>query len=362
MKKKFFIIKTTNNCNIKCPYCYHFKNKNQSKYNVISKDVIYNATKALLNYNDHHAYFAWHGGEPLTVGIDYFKYAVNVQKELNVKKIPIFNLIQTNGILLNDEYIDFFEKNNFRIGISIDGPVDIHTKNRGISEKIYNNIIDNIKKLNECKNLRYGVLTVVGKSSVNRAFDILKFYIENKIKNIGFLPCVFADDKANINYDLTITDAEYAKFLIDFFEAWLNSGVKNIKIRNFLEIFRYKKGVSRSLCQNCDSCQDYCTVAPDGKLYLCDNFNQVEQSQIGTVFDDLKDIFQSKKVINFQKSISNKPDECKSCKYFQFCNSGCAYHRWLNGKGNINEKQLFCKTTKLVNSHIEKTLKNAKLI
>jgi uncharacterized protein len=361
LKNKVLIVKTTNNCNIRCPYCYHFKNTNESKSEIISKDVIYNMTKSLLNNNEQRASFIWHGGEPLTIGIDYFKYAIEVQKELNEKKIRISNSIQTNGILLNEEYINFFEENDFHIGISIDGPKEIHMKNRGISEKTYDTIIENVKNLNKHKKIKYGVLTVVGKNTVNMAKDILDFYIENGIKHIAFLPCLFADDKANINYDLSITDTEYAKFLIDFFEAWLNSGVGNMEIRNFSEVFRYKKGIKRSLCINCSHCQDFFTVAPDGQLYLCDNLNQCEENRVGTVWDDFEDIVNREKLVKFQKSIENKPDECKSCAYFDFCNSGCAYHRWVNGNGSFNAKQLFCKTTKIVTAHIEKVLESANL-
>lgn len=360
MKNHYFVIKVTNNCNISCPYCYHFKNTNQSNDKIISKDVIYNAIKILLDYNDHNAGFVWHGGEPLTIDIDYFKYAVKIQKELNKRNIKITNSVQTNGILLSDEFIDFFHENKFNIGISIDGPEDIHTKNRGISKETYNKILANVQKLNE-RDCRFGILTVVGKNSINRAKDILDFYIKNGIKNFAFLPCVFADETGTINYELSVTNDEYAKFLIDFFDAWIQSGVKGMNIRDYWEFFKYKKGIRRSLCKNCNTCYNTCTVAPDGKLYPCDNFNQTSENQIGTVFENLEDLVKKESVVNFGKAISSRPEECMSCKFSDVCQSGCSYHRWLNGHGTFGKKQLFCKTTMLVYNHIEKALEKSGL-
>lgn len=125
------IVKLTNGCNLNCSYCYHRRDSNRDMRHSLSFSDLETMIQNLLQHNEHEAEFIWHGGEPLLTGIDTFKFIVERQKRHNTKKLLIRNSVQTNGTLLDDAYIQFFKENDFSIGISIDGPFDMHTSERG---------------------------------------------------------------------------------------------------------------------------------------------------------------------------------------------------------------------------------------
>ena len=201
-----------NACNLNCKYCYTYGSYNQ-KYDLISIDVIKKIFNLTINefyknldyinsiyskkdinkvkkYNPRFLTleYAWHGGEPLLAGLDFYKNIINLQKDIFPKNIHFVNKIQTNGTLINEDYSKFFKKNNFAIGVSLDGPKFINDKYRVNKNNFssFNQVIKGINLLKKNKN-KFNVLSTLNNFTIN------------KIKPINYI-----DFYNNLNVDLQI--------------------------------------------------------------------------------------------------------------------------------------------------------------
>ena len=343
------IIKATNNCNLNCSYCYHRRDYNRDFGCNMSHDTIALMIKNVLRYNEDYAEFIWHGGEPLMIGLETFKFIVEKEHEYNEKNLKILNSVQTNGTLLNDKYIHFFNENNFHIGISIDGPFALHSAQRGTTILEYENILMSLKKLNEV-NARYGVLCVVGKNHRGHEEEIFKLFTEYGIKHMGFLPCL-VHENGIIDHELTISPGEYGQFLINFFEAWIHGNTHGICVRNFDDCIRFFKKRPVKTCINANCCIHYLTVLPDGNMYLCDNFSSDQKHWVGDVAKGFENISSTEAMKWLQKSMIQIPEKCVKCKFYCGCGSGCKYLRWVNDQ-HMSKTQYYCQSTHMIFNHI----------
>jgi sulfatase maturation enzyme AslB (radical SAM superfamily) len=142
------LIKPLNDlCNLRCTYCYEGQEEFRSRGELMSQVHLERILKEILNSPKRDIQFLWHGGEPLLAGIDFYKHALDIQREANIHGIEIYNGIQTNGTLLNQKWIDFLAEHNFGISLSLDGPKFLHDQSRidfgsnGTYERVINLLI-----------------------------------------------------------------------------------------------------------------------------------------------------------------------------------------------------------------------------
>ncbi len=347
------IIKITNSCNLNCKYCYHRSDLTRDFSQVMSKETIEWTIRQLLENNDQYAEFIWHGGEPMLVGIDTFEYIVDMQKKWNKKGIRIKNCIQTNGTLLTEADIKFFKKYDFDIGISIDGPFDMHAGMRGTDTSEYQTILSSIKELNGNGN-KFGTLCVVGKSHIGQAERVYNLLCEHHICNIGFLPCLVEKDGV-IDKELTISPSEYGQFLIDFFEVWINGDMHGLSERNIDDCIRFYRGKGAKTCISANSCDRYLTVMPDGRIFLCDNFSSCESHQVGDVRTGFDNINIQPAMQWLKHAMEIIPETCKQCSFFEGCYSGCKHRRWVRDQ-SMKSGHYYCVSTKMLYTHVGKYL------
>lgn len=315
----------------------------------MSFDTVEIMIKNLLEHNADHAEFIWHGGEPLLAGMDFFKFVIKKQSAFNKRNIFIKNSVQTNGTLLNDEYIDFFKENEFHVGISVDGPFDIHSLNRNTTVSEYEHILSSLEVLSR-RDSKYGVLCVINNQHVGQAkrfFGLLKKF---KIYNVGFLPCLVQENRI-VDKFLTISPEDYAKFLIDFFEIWIHNDMHGLRVRNFDDCIRFFLNRSAKTCIHLNNCDSYLTVLPNGKIYLCDNFSSNEEHQVGHVSDGFDNIENAVAMSWLKEAMLIVPKACQKCKYYSACYSGCKYQRWVNDS-KMQKNDYYCLSTRKLYDHI----------
>lgn len=337
MKKVEVILKVTDACNLRCKYCYN--SEKGYKKNCVSLENFEKLLTLLLErYNLIH--IIWHGGEPLTAGLDYFERAMEIERKINMRSsVTIENSVQTNATLINDAWIKFFKKNNFRIGISFDG--EDNEKYRQQTDKT----LKAMKKL-RAAGVNFSCLAVVADDD----YDLKKNYLYFKNQKISFdFSRVFNEGAAR---ELKKTSAEsFAKKLIDLFDEWLYD-VDGVSVRTFAAYLNMALGGKSRIC-NCSSCHGkYICLTPDGNLYNCGRegltaypFGNIENiGGIGEAFSSEG----AKKLIG--GSIARR-EKCKSCEYFSLCQGGCAdIAIGENGLENIPE--ISCYLFKTVYSHI----------
>jgi uncharacterized protein len=165
-------------CNLNCSYCYYLKQSSVS--DVMDIQILKRAIEETVLLNDTpEISFCWHGGEPLMAGIDFFIKAVEIQNEAVEKKVRngfkkpiIINTIQTNGTLINRNWCRFFSENNFLVGISIDGPEEIHNYYRvnRAGERLYEKVIEGLELLRD-NDVEFNALCTINSKSKGRGRD-----------------------------------------------------------------------------------------------------------------------------------------------------------------------------------------------
>lgn len=348
------IIKITNRCNLNCSYCYHRHDLSRNFECSMSRDLIAQMIEGILQHNEHHAEFIWHGGEPLLMGLDTYRFIIEKQKEYNVKKLQIVNTVQTNGTMLTDEYIRFCAENDIHIGVSIDGPFDLHASQRNTDAAEYSSIMKAIDRLNNAQ-VRHGVLCVIGNQHVGQADRLFEMFREHGIRQVAFLPCLVQENGV-MDHDLTINPKDYGQFLIDFFEQWIHGDVHGMCVRNFDDCIRFYRGKPLKTCINTNSCDRYLTVMPDGKLYLCDNFSSNDEHCVGSVQVGFDSIDTTAPMRWLKSTLTLTPPSCTKCEYFAGCQSGCKYRRWVNDPA-MNAGHYYCLSTKMLYHHIGQYLR-----
>lgn len=338
-------------CNLRCKYCFYAdvaENRSTANYGMMSGETIELLIKQALRYAEYNCNFAFQGGEPTLAGLDFFKRVVRLQKNYNVNNVNITNSIQTNGYALNDEWAEFFVKNNFLVGVSLDGPKNIHDEFRldPNSEGTFDKVISNIAILKKHK-VEFNVLSVVNEAVAKNGKKVYNFFKQRGFKYVQFIQCLDPFDcEAALDYSLT--PESYSSFLKTTFDMYYKDFMSGnyISIRNFDNYVSMLMGRQPESCGMSGVCACYFLVESNGSVYPCD-FYVLDRYLMGNVklqsFDQMIRSEAAKRFIDESRYIKS---ECKSCKWLHICRGGCKRHREPfddNGRPGLNR---FCKAYK----------------
>ena len=282
-------LKPTLYCNLKCDYCYCYRGSKKSvPLNIMPLSTIeriifeYMRIAQLNHYQNINV--VWHGGEPLCAGLDLFKNSIEMEKKYTNTSIKINNYIQTNATLVNDEWASFFKKNKFNIGVSIDGPQQVHNLHRKnkAGESSFKQTIEGIKILQQ-HDLPLGALSVITEKNYRYAKDIFNFFLELEISLVDFIPCFYYSD------DLSPTPEHFGDFLISIFDLWRNES-KKIKI-TFLDDLSKKIGEYTgdrkeqytTICELSGHCGRNIAILTNGDVYPCECLINMEYMKLGNI-------------------------------------------------------------------------------
>ena len=208
------------NCNMDCKYCFYkclSSHREEYSKGFMSYETLDTLVREAIAYADGSLTFAFQGGEPTLAGIDFFKKAVELQEKYNEKKLNIENTIQTNGLLIDDEWAEFLSENNFLVGLSLDGPRKMHDRYRKDvkGDDTFERIMQSIKLL-EKYHVDYNIVTVITNETAKQAAFLYKFWKRNKYPFVQFIPCMDEEkrqDNLKENSVFTVEPEQYGKFL-----------------------------------------------------------------------------------------------------------------------------------------------------
>ncbi|OUR86563.1 anaerobic sulfatase maturase [Gammaproteobacteria bacterium 42_54_T18] len=362
-------------CNLDCDYCFYLEkeklypdNKNFKMSEEVLEAYIEQNIEAQPKEAEFYT-FAWQGGEPTLMGLDFFKKAVSLQKKYSAGK-RCENTFQTNGLLLNDDWCQFFAKEQFLVGISIDGTEqqhDIYRKNRA-GRGSHKQVLTAIQRLQHYA-VELNALTVLHKGNVDEPLKVYHYLLSLGIKHIQFTPLVEREAQEKTKDGLTlvhpkflgkacvspwsITANQYARFLNIVFDEWTKNGIGDVFINTFETTLGLAIGEPSNICIHAETCGNAVILEHNGDLYSCDHFVYPEY-KLGNI--NTKSISQMAQLPVQKLFGRNKLDdlsvECQSCKYISLCNGGCPKHRFeisANGKAN---KNYFCDGYKSYYSHV----------
>lgn len=337
--------KASEQCPLNCAYCYEGDKSRSIMTSQVLESMI---NKLETRPTATHTTYIWHGREPLTAGKAFYEHARQLQKPYE-KDHKITNGMQTNGVLLTPELADFFVKEGFDLGFSVDGPPDIHDTTRPYrgGRPSYEHTLRAINLMRE-RGKTPGVIAVLTKKALPHLERIMDFF---KKENLSFkLNPIMRCGNAEENSDLMLTDDEVIYAVTRAFDRWFDaSETQGERYSNGRDIIQAMFAQSGSVCHMMGSCQTkFLSIGTDGTAYPCSRFSDDRISYGNILKDDITTILEHPLRKELQRRADNP--RCKSCDYVRICNAGCMHHAYL--EGDINSPDPNCKTTKKIYDHI----------
>lgn len=323
----------SSNCSLRCKYCFYHslsENRTTKSYGIMSLDTLESVVKKAFEFADGVCTFAFQGGEPTLAGLHYYRKFIEYVKLYNTKNVTVNFALQTNGMLINEEWAKFLSDNKFLVGISLDGPKDIHNSHR-VDEKnngTFNKVIKGIELFNKFK-IEYNVLCVVTAKSARYVSRIYNFFKENNFRYIQFISCLDPLNEIRGRHPYSLKPLDFQKFLKVTFDLWYEDFIKGdyVSIRYFDNLVCMLLGQRPESCTMNGRCQCNCVIEADGGIYPCD-FYAIDKWHLGNINDnELSDILSHEAADDFTKCSSVIAPECKECKWYGLCRGGCRRER-----------------------------------
>ena len=355
-------------CNLDCDYCYYL-----GKADLYGGHQPKMSEELLERYISQYieavqipmVTFCWHGGEPLLAGLDFYEKAVALQNKYKGNK-QIENSLQTNGLLMNAEWCDFFRRNNFLIGISLDGPKDIHDAYR--HDRGGHPTFDRVMRAVEMmavNGVEYNTLSTINDRCAGRGSEVYAFMrsiskymqflpvvemVENAALRVERKPCDRLQPDDSINHQpsainrpaivppgtpnaqlapWSITSKAFGRFMCDIFDEWVINDVGERFVQLFDITLAQWCGVQPSLCSFCPTCGDGLVVEHNGDVYMCDHFVYPEYRLGNIETEHLRDLQRKPELFRFGIEKRNSlPTDCRRCEFLFACRGECPKHRF----------------------------------
>jgi len=367
-------------CNIDCTYCFF-----------LSKEALYPNEKSRMSDATLEEYIrqlleshrvpdvtvAWQGGEPTLMKLDFFRHSVELVEKYRRPGQVINHTFQTNGLLLNDEWCEFFKKNNFLVGLSVDGPREIHDTyrvDRG-GQGTFDKVMKGLSFLQRHK-VEYNILCTVNAANENHGRAVYRFFRDElKAKWIQFIPIVeratsetieianqgwsiqkdrkrlLYTQKGNLVTERTVGALQYGRFLVDIFEEWVRHDVGKVFVQLFDVTLESYFG-RHKLCIHAPTCGYGPALEHNGDLYSCDHFVEPDYLLGNIHKTHMLDLVSSPKQRKFgQNKFDSLTAQCKNCDVRQLCNGGCPKDRFALSKDGEQGQNYLCPGLELFFTH-----------
>ena len=359
-------------CNLDCHYCYYLDKAVQygGRQAVMSDELLELYVKQYICANEvDTVQFCWHGGEPLLLGVDFYRRAMEFQRKYADGK-RIENTLQTNGTLVDEAWCDLFASNNFLVGVSLDGPEDIHDAFRLTKggKPTFARVMETVRMF-ERSGVEFNTLSVVNRRCEGRGAEIYRFFrdtvhskymqflpaVEHVVDKPGFhRPLIVSPDREGARVaEWSVTAEGYGRFLCDVFDQWVVGDVGRYYVQMFDASLAQWCGVQPGVCSMGETCGDALVVEHNGDVYSCDHFVYPEYKLGNIAQTPLDEIYRTAKRREFGLNKRNTlPTECLRCKFYFACRGECPKHRFDRGADG-SPKNSLCEGLKIYFRHVE---------
>jgi uncharacterized protein len=355
-------------CNLNCEYCFFLK-----------KERLYPGSHFRMPDEVHEAYIrqlleahqvpqvtvAWQGGEPTLMGLDFFRRSVELQKKYAKPGTRVENTFQTNGILLDEEWCRFFHENNFLIGLSLDGPRELHDfyrKDKG-GKGTFDRVVAAARLLQAHK-VEFNILCTVNSKNADHPLDVYRFFRDElRAHYIQFIPIVERDNETGYQEGHKVTDRsvrpeQWGNFLIAIFDEWLKRDIGTTFVLNFDGALAGWLDMAGTVCIFGPTCGLGMALEHNGDLYSCDHF--VEPNYyLGNILETpLIDLVASEKQRKFgQDKKDTLPLTCVECEFLRVCHGECPKNRFVEGLDGETGLNYLCAGYKAFFRHADKAMR-----
>jgi len=325
----------------------------------MSETTVRNVLSKFLDHNERGIIIVWHGGEPCLAGKEFFQKALEIENELNHKKLIINNQIQTNGTLLNEDFVYFLKLTGFKVGVSFDGLPHIHNANR-ISRNgkgTYEGVLNGMRIL-KSKFGKFGTVMILTKKTLGFEKEIYCLFKDmglNHIKINAYIP-----GGTGISYkdDLYLSPEEYAKSMISFYNLWISDPTKGVEIEPLNDIVEGMFTGENISCSYSGACvSKVLSIEPNGDVYPCGRISDISRFKMGNINNDsIEAILNSS--IRYEIEMRSNKIKCRStCKFFKICGGGCYYESYVHF-GDVYHPTPYCMARKELFEYIHQDVRN----
>lgn len=328
-------------CNLACDYCFYLSKTElypeQKDFRMKDETLELFIKQYIASQPGPVVHFAWQGGEPTLLGLDFFAKAVALQKKYLPEGWRGENAIQTNGTLLDEAWCRFFCEHQFLVGISLDGPPRLHDRYRKDrrGQPTCEQVTAGLELLQK-HGVDHNLLCTVNAGNVSEPVEVYRFFRELGARFIQLIPIVELDAGGRLSGE-SISGREYGKFLTAVFDQWLLNDVGWISIQILEESFAAWSGLPGRLCTFSEECGQAFALEHNGDLYACDHFVSSEYL-LGSIHEqDLVILTQGRKAKVFgQQKRMGLAERCRGCPVLFVCRGGCPKDR-IDGLNSLCE-------------------------
>lgn len=349
-------------CNLDCGYCFYLEKNHlysetqKHRMNLHTLEIL---IKQALQQSTGPVSFGWQGGEPTLMGLQFYKKVVDYQRRYGFGR-KIGNSLQTNGILIDQDWLNFLKEYNFLVGLSLDGPEHIHDRYRQFrnGSPSWKQVTEKAKLMLE-DNVAVNALSVVSDYSVKFPEEIYNFHKSLGLMYMQFIPVVESDVRnPNVAASYSVDQYSYGEFLCKIFDCWqadFKNGVVATSVRHIDSIFHTYIGQEAPECTMLKQCGDYIVVEHNGDVYSCDFFVEPDWKLGNLNNADLLIMLNSENQEKFSKLKSAVPTKCLECQWLSRCYGGCTKDRIRDRRDNGISH--FCEAYKMFFQHADEKLK-----
>jgi len=337
-------------CNLDCEYCFYL-DRDADPYKALparrmTEETLERLVDTYLFYSYPESVFAFQGGEPTLAGLPFFEKLVALQQQYGRNGQVVSNSLQTNAVLLDQNWCDLFRSYQWLLGVSLDGPEEVNDRFRFNKEGrgTWKRVMESIALLKK-NQVEFNILCVLSSANVDKPKELYKFYRSIGIDNIQFIPLAEFDSAGNPQ-PFTITPEQYGRFLCEVFELWWPERRK-VRIRVFDNIAEALAGQKPGNCTMHETCDSYVVVEYNGDVYPCDFF--VESSwKLGNVtLDSWAEIGRRARRYSFASKKTLAHPDCQVCEYQSICHGGCPKFRH-GPQRRFEDLDYFCQAYKMI--------------
>jgi len=320
-------------CNMRCRYCFYLEKSAlypEDKVHRMKDATLERIISSYMKTSQGCYTFGWQGGEPTLMGLDFFKKVVDLQKRYGKAGSIVYNGLQTNATLIDDDFARHFSDYKSLLGVSLDGPRYIHDHYRKFTggHGTFDRVMRGIEILRR-NNVEFNILVLVNDFNVNKAAEVYRFLVDSGFYFHQYIPCVEFDSQYSLE-PFSINGEQWGSFLIELFNQWYPRDIYKVSIRLFDSILNHLIGRKATICHMEDNCNQYLVVEHNGDVYPCDFFVR-EDLKLGNIKDNSwEDLISSAAYLDFGKAKSSYSFICSSCQYLKYCYGDCLKHRNFN--------------------------------
>lgn len=320
-------------CNMRCDYCFYMDEtakREQSSYGLMTSNTLKNVIRKTLLNADTAIHYMFQGGEPTLAGLPFFEEVLKHQQHYNKNNVAIYNAIQTNGVLIDEDWCRFLHDHHFLVGLSIDGTKEIHNSLRHdkTGGETFSKVLHAAALMDRFE-VDYNILTVVTPAVAKEAKAVYSYYKEKKWLYQQYIACLDPLNEGHRKTPYALTPDLYGQFLIDLFNLWYQDCLtKNAPyIRQFQNYVSMAAGHLAASCDQCGVCSVQYVVEANGNVYPCD-FYMLDEYLLGNFNENsfAQTNEKREKIAFIQRSIK-LPQYCRDCSYHWICKGGCQRNR-----------------------------------